>query len=160
MNLVPSSLGFIRAAFSAAQSILDFHSWCLHKTGDEWLYLKRLQWILSVCCGHCLTRRALTTRRFKYPSAGPYQGPAEHSCVEIQLISGEGSLDPHGESARWRPNSLKSNQPHNIRPDCKQHTHEVIQWQCWGWRGGGQWEVYWGESVFCGWYFHVTDCSV
>lgn len=93
------------------------------RNGFEWTsencVIVFIYFILShIDCEYLLvTCFALTTWSFKYPTACPYQGPSERSCVEIQLISGEGSLDPHGESVHREPNGLKSNQPHNIRPD-------------------------------------------
>lgn len=50
----------------------------------------------------------LTRRSFEYPTAGPDQGQAEHSRVEIQLISGESSLDPHCKPDRERKQSAAS----------------------------------------------------
>lgn len=76
-----------------------------------------------------LTCHALTTWGFEYPTACPYQGHAEYSCVEIQFISGESRLDPHGECARWEPNRLKN----NIRPVWRQKdTSETSNHMIWG----------------------------
>ena len=74
-----------------------------------------LQLSVCVCVCVCVFRTSLaccslTTWHLKYPTARPYQGRAEHSCVEIQLISGESSFSPHAESAPWRSNSRRTQQ--------------------------------------------------
>lgn len=70
---------------------------------------------LSVTGGP-LTGHELTAGGLKYPTGCPYQGPAEHGCVEIKLISGKSSLDPHSESIRLQGGGegQGGSQPHSI----------------------------------------------
>lgn len=67
---------------------------------QQWTITDVNEKVFLCVSGHFLS--ALTRGSFKYPTARPYQRQAQHSRVEIQLISGESSLDPHGNPDRKR----------------------------------------------------------